>query len=310
MILVAGFTGLALVAGVGMLVLINSFQPAGPSNADLVDVRLDSYEGVQTMEEMELRRPLSERVFLPVLRAISMILLNSTPQKQLQATQGKLNFVGRSKGMSALDFLALRYVMTAIFALGGLGLGLMTRNGIVTALLLCGGAIGGVIGPGLWLDRKVKSRREEIQLALPDALDLLIVSVEAGLTFEAALARVAEKFHNALAEEFARVLQETRLGRGYLEALEDLASRCEVADVQGFVQAVIQSQQLGGGIAKILRLQSDEIRRRRMQRAEELGAQASIKMLLPMIGCIFPTIWIVLLGPAILIVIHVFGTGR
>jgi tight adherence protein C len=306
-LLIAVFA-LALVAAAGTLVLVLSLQPAAPSNADVVDMRLNAYEGMQvpSLDELELQRPLSERVLLPVLHALARVLANSTPQKQILETQRKLTLAGRPNGMSAVDFLALRYVAAVVFAIAGLGLGIVTGNGIVTALLLSGGAVGGLLAPGLWLSRKVRSRQVEIQLALPDALDLLIVSMEAGLTFEAALARVAEKFRNALAQEFARVLQETRLGRSFFESLSDLSERCEVEELQNFVQAVIQSQQLGAGVARILKLQADEIRRKRMQRAQERGAQASIKMLLPMIGCIFPTIWIVLLGPALLIVIHVF----
>jgi tight adherence protein C len=133
--------------------------------------------------------------------------------------------------------------------------------------------------------------------------------VEAGLSFDAAMARVTEKFKNALSNEFAVVLQETRLGRPRLEALDDMGRRCGVEDLHNFVQAVIQSEQMGVGIAKILRLQSDEIRRKRRQRAQEKAAQASLKMLLPMVGCIFPTLWIVLLGPAVLILIKAMRGG-
>ena len=308
MLLVGGVAALALVAAGGILLVVNSFQPVGPSNADVVDVRLNAYEGVQapTLEELELRRPFAERALLPLLRRLAEALANSAPQKQLQETERKLSLAGRPNGLTAVDFHGLRYIAAAVFCLLGLGLGLLTRNGLVTALLLTGGALGGLTVPGLWLSQRVRSTQEEIQLGLPDALDLLIVSVEAGLTFDAALARVAEKSANALGQEFSRALQEIRLGRPFLEALEDLGKRCAVEDLQNFVQAVIQSQQLGAGITRILRLQADEIRRKRMQRAQEKGAQASIKMLLPMIGCIFPTIWIVLLGPALLIVIHVF----
>lgn len=304
----AALAAAALAAAAGVLLAVHSFQPAAPSNADLVDVRLNTYEGVQAagLDDLELQKPLSERALLPLLHSLSGVLTNSAPRKQILETQHRLELAGRPGGLSAIDFLALRYVAAAALALAGLGLGLATGKGIVAALLLCSGAVAGLVGPGMWLRSRVRSRQEEIQLALPDALDLLIVSVEAGLTLDAAMARVADKFHNALGSEMGRVLQEVRLGRPFLEALEDLGRRCAVDELQSFVQAVIQSQQLGAGIARILRLQADEIRRKRMQRAQEKGAQASIKMLLPMIGCIFPTIWIVLLGPALLIVIHVF----
>jgi len=168
------------------------------------------------------------------------------------------------------------------------------------------GALTGLFYPVLWLNQKVRGRRKEIQLALPDALDLLTIAVEAGLGFDAALARVTAKFKNALADEFETVLQETRLGRPRLEAMDEMGRRTGVEDLHNFVQAVIQSEQMGVGIAKMLRIQSDEMRRRRRQRAQEKAAQASLKMLFPMVGCIFPTLWIVLLGPG---VVGVFASG-
>ncbi|HEY8623127.1 MAG TPA: type II secretion system F family protein [Casimicrobiaceae bacterium] len=309
MALIAVFAMIALVAAIGTAILVRGLQPSAPTNADLVDMRLNVYEGTLplSLDEMELQEPLSERLVLPLIRRVARALAASTPEQQIEETQRKLVLAGKPFGLSAVGFLALRYIAAMAFAGLGLGIGVLTGNGIMTAVLLAGGAILGIIGPGVLISRRIGSRRSELLTSLPDALDLLIVSVEAGLTFEAALARVAEKFDNALGEEFSRVLQETRLGRPYLRALEDLGNRVEVEELQNFIQAVVQSQQLGVGIARILQLQAGEIRRKRMQRAEERGAQASIKMLIPMIGCIFPTIWIVLLGPALLIVIHVIG---
>lgn len=309
MVLVVTITIAGLVAALGTLLVVQSLQPAKPSTADVVDMRISAYEGTMpaTFDEIELGRPAFERLVLPFLHRLTTLLANSTPERQIQETQTKLHLAGRPNGLSAVDFMALRYVATVALAALGLALGLLFRSPVVAVLMLAGGAVAGLVLPGLWLSRKVRARQEEIRTGLPDAIDLLIVSIEAGLTFEAALARVAEKFRNALGEEFARVLQETRLGRSYLEALADLGDRCQVDELQAFVQAVIQSQQLGGSVARILRVQAEEIRQKRLQRAQEKGAQASIKMLLPMIGCIFPTIWIVLLGPSILILIHVLG---
>src|SRR6266566_782370 len=127
-----------------------------------------------------------------------------------------------------------------------------------------------------------------------------------GLGFDAAIGRLTEKFKNALSDEFAQVLNEIRLGRPRLEALDDMGRRSGVEELHTFIQALIQSEQLGVGIAKVLRIQSEEMRRRRRQRAEEQAAQAPLKMLFPMIGCIFPTLFIVLMGPAVIIIIHTF----
>jgi tight adherence protein C len=152
-----------------------------------------------------------------------------------------------------------------------------------------------------WLQRRVKRRRSDIQSDLPDVIDVLVVCVEAGLTLEAAMDRVVEKYDHALAYELGRVMQEVRLGRPRLEALNDMGQRCGVEELNNFVQAIIQSEQLGSGVSRILRIQSDEIRQKRFLTAQERGAKASLKMLLPMLGCIFPTLWIILLGPAALL---------
>ncbi len=134
-------------------------------------------------------------------------------------------------------------------------------------------------------------------------MDLLVIAVDAGLGFDAALARVVEKYKNALSDEFGKVLREVSLGRPRLEAMDEMGRSSGVEDLHNFIQAIIQSEQFGTGIGKILRIQADEMRRKRRQRAQELAAQATLKMLLPMVGCIFPTLWIVLLGPAALILL-------
>ncbi|MHB1500429.1 MAG: type II secretion system F family protein, partial [Candidatus Dormibacteria bacterium] len=160
------------------------------------------------------------------------------------------------------------------------------------------GVVAGYIGPQYYLKRIVKARQKEISLALPNSLDLLCISVEAGLGFDAALTRVVEKFDNALSREFSFVLNEIRLGRPRQEAMQELGKRSGVPELNAFIQALIQSDQLGVGIAKVLRIQSDELRRRRRQKAEAKAQQASLKMLFPMVGCIFPSLFVILLGPA------------
>ncbi|TME16244.1 MAG: type II secretion system F family protein, partial [Chloroflexi bacterium] len=162
-------------------------------------------------------------------------------------------------------------------------------------------------GPIFWLSSAAGRRRKQIQKALPDAMDLLTISAEAGQSFDAAVQNVVEKFHNALTDELAIVIREVQLGRPRLDALEDMGRRSGVEDVNNFVQAVVQSEQMGVGISKILRIQAAELRRRRRQRAQEQAAQASLKMMLPMVGCIFPTLWIILLGPAVLVVLKARG---
>ncbi|TMD30917.1 MAG: type II secretion system F family protein, partial [Chloroflexi bacterium] len=162
----------------------------------------------------------------------------------------------------------------------------------------------GLYLPTFWLRYKVKSRRDEIRFVIPDVIDVLVVCGEAGLTFEAAIEKVGQKYDHALAEEFVRVLQEVRLGKARLEALNDMAQRCGVEELNNFVQAVIQSEQLGSGLVKVLGIQADEIRQKRLMTAQERGARASLKLLIPMVGCIFPTLWVILLGPALILLMH------
>src|SRR5205807_1587185 len=152
----------------------------------------------------------------------------------------------------------------------------------------------------------VERRRDEIDRSLPDAVDLLTLAVEAGLTLDAGMADITARFHNALGDEFAKVLREVRLGRPRLPALEDMGRRCGVPELHNLVQAITQSEQMGIGIVKSLRIQSDELRRRRRSQLQERAARASLQMVFPMVGCIFPTIWIILLGPALMTVIASF----
>jgi tight adherence protein C len=220
------------------------------------------------------------------------------PHDRPQRLQALIDLAGRPLGMNAGSFVALQLVLAVVVA--ALLLGLTLLLGLPWPLGLVFGAVFGYIAPQYQLKRIVSARQKEISLALPNALDLLCISVEAGLGFDAALARVIEKFDNALSREFAFVLNEIRLGRPRHEALEDLGRRSGVQELKAFLQALVQSDQLGVGIARVLRIQSDEMRRRRRQKAEAKAQQASLKMLFPMVGCIFPVLFVILLGPAAL----------
>jgi tight adherence protein C len=156
----------------------------------------------------------------------------------------------------------------------------------------------------------VSRRQQEITRALPNALDLLSVTVAAGLGFETAMRRVADRYSNALSDEFDQVLAETSLGRPRVEAIRAMGLRSGVPDLQNFANAVVQSQQLGTGISTILKVQAEEMRRRRYLRARERGARAPLRMLAPMLGCIFPTLWVILLGPAALLLYSTLASGR
>jgi tight adherence protein C len=302
---------LGMVAAGGVFVAVWSLSPAPPSNADLVEGRLRDYMHSLpvSLTELELQQPFKERVVRPILTRLARWLEQTMPEKARIQIAQRLQLAGRPGGLSATDFIAVRYVMTGLLCILGVLIGALTQNRVLIALGAAVGAGIGLYAPILWLRQKVKGRQSELRSDLPDVIDVLIVCVEAGLTFEAALEKVVEKYDHALAEEFGRVLQETRLGRPRLEALAEMGQRTGVEELNSFCQAIIQSEQLGTGIARILAIQSDEIRLRRLISAEERGAKASLKMLIPMVGCIFPTLWIILLGPAALLVLRLFKAG-
>jgi tight adherence protein C len=269
----------------------------------MVDERLQTYGGMKklTLEEVELQAPFTERFLRPAIARVGSLMSRSTPAKARQDLLRQLELAGNPANLTPEDFGAVRLVGAAVVAALGLLLGLLLANPVYLVISIAIGAILGYYLPVMWLRQKVDARRAEIQKALPDAMDLMVIAVDAGLGFDAALMRVTEKYKNALSFEFAKMQHEVSLGRPRAEALDDLGRSTGIDDLHNFIQAVIQSEQFGTGVGKILRIQSDEMRRKRRQRAQEKAAQATLKMMLPMVGCIFPTLWIVLLGPAALI---------
>jgi len=276
--------------------------------ADLIAERLSQYRDHNlTLDEIELSLPFTERFVRPALDRLGSLLTSRMAKNRQVVMQNKLNLAGRPYGLSVNAFEVLKVIALLVFGTLGLWFTLVLgiKLPVQAALVVAAGALGRYM-PDVWLNGKMKGRQKELRLALPNALDLLTISVEAGLGFDAAIGRLIEKFHNSLTDEFAQVLNEIRLGRPRLEALDEMGRRSGVEELHTFTQALIQSEQLGVGIAKVLRIQSEEMRRRRRQRAEEQAAQAPLKMLFPMIGCIFPTLFIVLMGPAVIIIIHTF----
>ena len=172
-----------------------------------------------------------------------------------------------------------------------------------------GFALLGFVLPDFWLGRHISDRKKRILRAVPDTLDLLTISVRAGLGFDGALAKVVEKTEGPLAEEFRRVLAEVRMGKARRDALRDVVARTDVPALTAFIGAIIQAEQLGVAISKVLQIQSEQLRIERRQRAEELAAKAPIKMLFPLVGCIFPSMFIVILGPAIILIALNFTGG-
>jgi tight adherence protein C len=296
----------AALAGAILMIFVGLARTPQTNTGDILEERLQGYGGLKplTLEEAELQRPFADRFLRPALGRLGSMLSRSTPGKAREDLANRLELAGRPGNLTPEDFGAVRLVASAVGAGVGLLLGLLLGNAVYLVVSIAIAALVGYFAPVIWLREKVNARRTAIQKALPDAMDLLVIAVDAGLGFDAALARVTSKYKNALTEELAKMLREVSLGRPRVEALDDLGRRSGVEDLHNFIQAVIQSEQFGTGIGKIMRIQADELRRRRRQRAQEKAAQATLKMLLPMVGCIFPTLWIVLLGPAILILMQ------
>ncbi len=268
-----------------------------------VEQRLQLYgTRPRTLEEIELSQPFSERALLPLIRGLARFLARSTPQKNVEQIRHKLELAGNPNNWTPSEFLGVRGLAGIVGAALGLILAFALHMDIALVLLIFAAcAILGFYAPLLWLNRKIKQRQKAIQKQLPDAMDLLTISVESGLGFDAAMAKVAEKWDNELSRAFARTISEIRVGKLRREALRDMAQRIEVADFTNFIAAIIQADQLGVSIAKVLRIQSEQMRIKRRQRAEELANQAPVKMLIPLAFLVFPSIFIVLLGPTVLI---------
>jgi tight adherence protein C len=271
---------------------------------DALEERLEQFgtlERLPSLEEIEMSQPFSERIALPVLRGIARFVSRFTPRQSMESVQHQLDLAGNPYNWGPMEYLGVRAVAFVLFAaLAGLIFFAGRLPGSQKFIAVIVSLVAGVGMPILWLRSMISRRQRSIIKSLPDALDLLTICVEAGLGFDAAMSKVAEKWEDELSLAFMRVIQEIQLGKLRREALRDMAYRMEVQDMSTFVAAIIQADQLGVSIARVLRIQSDQMRLRRRQRAEEQARAATLKILPPVVFFIFPSILVVLLGPAII----------
>lgn len=273
-----------------------ALTPSRP--ARMVRVRLDSYlQPKEASDDEELRASFSARVLAPLLRRLLQAAGALAPKRNLEATRKLLVQAGEPWGLSALDFLGLRL----LFGVLGGGLGLLVLKRSFPMALIGAVPIGGIASflPLFWLRSRAKRRNQEITRALADALDMMTIAVEAGLAFESAMLKVADRWDNALSREFRRAVMEMRLGTPRDVALQRIAERADVEDLRLFVAVLVQANQLGLSIAQVLHSQAAQMRLRRRQRAEEKARQAGIKMLFPLVFLIFPALMVVVLGPTV-----------
>lgn len=296
---------LLLVAGVIGIYLVRR----QPSEEELIRLRMMEYGERETpvsLEEIELSLPFTQRILVPIVRRLATLVTRFMPANVLESTRHSLEMAGRPRNLGPAEFLTIRFIAAAI--LGGLTFFLFLRvSGQAARYRILFPPLMTAFGffmPAIWLGSRIRSRQGEIVKALPDALDLLTICVEAGLGFDASISKITEKWEDPLAMEFGRVIQEIQLGKLSREALRDMSDRMDVPDVTTFIAAVVQAQQLGVSMSKVLRIQSDQMRMRRRQRAEEKAHQAPVKMLFPMAFLIFPALFIVLLGPAVILIME------
>ena len=305
------FGAVVLLAAIAVIVVSLRRNAAGEED-DPLQARLAEFiqrGNVTSLEEIELSQPFSERVIVPVIRRMGEFSARFTPQKAIQDTARRLELAGNPWPIDAATFLAIRFILAVV--LGGFLIAVVLisppSNASDNFMYIGGAAFAGFFLPHLLLSSKITKRQNEIRKAMPDALDLLTICVEAGLGFDAAMSKVSEKWENELSLAFARTIREVLLGKVRREALKDMSDRLGIAEMTSFVAAIIQSEQLGVSMAKVLRIQSDQMRLKRRQRAEEEAHKAPIKMIIPMALLIFPSIMIIILTPAAISIMTSLG---
>ncbi len=290
---------LPLLVTIGIIIAVLGTQMG--SSLDPVQARLQQIAvRPRSLEELELQRPLSDRTLKPVIRGLSGLMTRFYPANTMRSLSLRLKRAAMET-TSAEFFLGVKGFAAIVGAVGASAVvNLMTSDGTQTLFGAIGGLVVGFLAPDFYLGNRASRRGQQILETLPDALDLLTISVEAGLGFDAALVKVTEKLKGPLSEEFKRAGSEQRVGKSRQEALRGITERVEQKELGNFISAIIQADQLGVSMSKVLRIQSEQMRGERRQRAEEKAAKAPILIMLPTIGCIFPSLFIVILAPAAL----------
>jgi tight adherence protein C len=275
---------------------------------------IDGYDlesqSVRTAREEELDENLVSRALLPAAAGLTQIARKLTPGGYADKIRGQFISSGTQNPDSVDRFLAMKAVLMPLGVLVAIANYIFEpiTDGLMNIVLTGVIGYGLAMGPDLRLGRSVEARQKNIFRSLPDTLDLLTISVEAGLGFEQALDRVIKSVPGPLADEFARMLGETRAGAARADAMRAMEERCDIPEFRAFVLAIIQADAFGVSIGRVLRAQSDEMRIKRRQIAEEKAQKAPVKMLMPMVFCIFPSLFVVILGPAALNIMENFGS--
>lgn len=297
---------LVLLIGAGFLVWVGLRSREEDVETRVLEL-LQEGEEIRSIEDLELRQPFTERVILPIARRLGEFLVRFTPQQVIASTELDLLRAGLRGRWDPTVVVALRVILGIGLFIGGFFLMRLSPSPNLRRSALLMALIFGFLGfylPVLFIKSRIARRQKEILKSFPDALDLLTICVQAGLGFDAAMQKLVEKWDNALSLEFARVLREVQLGKPRRDALRDMAERIGLPEVSSFVAAVVQAEQLGVSLSNILQIQADAMRLKRRQRAEEEARRAPIKMLFPLAFLIMPSLFIVLLGPSLFILLR------
>ena len=297
-----------VVAGAGVWLLAVGILAARTGDATtLARQRLARQEiGLgQSAVALELEKPFSERLLAPLRRWLDRQMTRLTPAAQAANFRRQLDFVGNPFRLDPTGIQTLRIAGAAGLGAVGLGLGVLAGAPVATGLFLLVGVANGFYLPVIWLDQLVRDRRAELESALPNALDVVAISMEAGLGLDRALEQLVRHQEGPLTLLVARALREIELGRPRAEALEDMAEATGVEDFSALVRGILHAERTGVPIARTIAAHSAQMRVKRRLKIRTEAARASLKILLPTVGCVFPTLWIILLGPALLVVLAI-----
>ena len=304
--LMIAIVGMGLAVGLALFAVLSQAEEKAVVRASLR--QLEDYE-VESVREKELLAPITERAVAPLMNGLTGLGKRFTPQGYADTIRTKLTSAGKADQESYDRFLAIRVITIVAAPIAGYlawsyspvdGVGRLMLTGLALAVF--------IVGPDAILNRQVEERQYAIRRKLPDVMDLLVISVEAGLGFEQALDRTVAAVPGPLTEEFSRMLGEVRAGASRADAMRALDARTNVPEIRSFVLAILQADTFGVSIGRVLRAQADEMRIKRRQLAQERAQKAPVKMLIPMVFCIFPSLFVIVLGPAALNIVDSFNS--
>ncbi|MBN1193702.1 MAG: type II secretion system F family protein [Coriobacteriia bacterium] len=306
MLYIIGALVLAMVSLLMYLLLVTVFSEEQQVTRRLR--RMSDYEASQAKQVEPLLRPFRERVGAPIAESMHRLGSAIAPRGYMESVRRRLTLAGRPGGMDAGRFLAVKFL--AAIGVGGLFTAvsiIRPLSGVTWFLVVLPLVVLGFFLPDLWLSTRRNDYSAAIRRALPDMLDMLTISVEAGLGFDQAISKIVRNTSGPLAEQFGWMLQEVQAGVSRSEALRHLAQRTEVSELNGFIMAIVQADVFGISVSTVLRTQAAEMRLKRRQFAEEAAQKAPVKLVFPLVLCVLPATLIVILGPAVISFMQIFG---